>query len=86
MYKRQSLASALGLAGIFSLIRAVKLNFDPKALANAKDLPHPKDFKDKYYRGLPYDGHIEDLSYLIKQIPIIGGDLGAAYMLSLIHI
>ena len=74
------LASALGLAGIFSAIRAVKLYFDPKALANAKDLPHPKDFKNKYYRGLPYEGHIENLAYLIKQIPIIGSDLGAAYM------
>ena len=74
------LASALGLSGIFWGIRVSKLYFDEKALANAKDLPHPKDFKDKYYRGLPYDGHIEDLSYLIKQIPIIGGDLGAAYM------
>lgn len=74
------LASALGLAGIFSAIRAVKLYFDPKALANANDLPHPKDFKDKYYRGLPYEGHIENLAYLIKQIPIIGSDLGAAYM------
>lgn len=74
------LASALGLSGIFWGIRVSKLYFDEKALANAKDLPPPKDFKDKYYRGLPYDGHIEDLSYLIKQIPIIGGDLGAAYM------
>lgn len=74
------LASALGLAGIFSAIRAVKLYFDPKTLANAKDLPHPKDFKNKYYRGLPYEGHIENLAYLIKQIPIIGSDLGAAYM------
>lgn len=74
------LASTLGLAGIFSAIRAVKLYFDPKALANAKDLPHPKDFKNKYYRGLPYEGHIENLAYLIKQIPIIGSDLGAAYM------
>ena len=75
-----SLASALGLAGIFSLIRAVKLSFDPKALANADDLPHPNDFKNKYYRQVPYEGHIENLAYLIKYIPIIGGDLGAAYM------
>lgn len=74
------LGSALGLAGIFSLIRAVKLSFDPKALADADDLPHPNDFKNKYYRQVPYEGHIEDLAYLIKQIPIIGGDLGAAYM------
>ena len=74
------LASALGLAGIFSAIRAVKLYFDPKALANADDLPHPNDFKNKYYRQVPYEGHIENLAYLIKYIPIIGGDLGAAYM------
>ncbi len=70
----------VGLIIIFSLIRLGALSFDKKALDNAKDLPHPKDFKDKYYRGLPYDGHIEDLAYLIKQISIIGGDLGAAYM------
>ena len=70
----------VGLIIIFSLIRAGALSFDKKALANAKDLPHPKDFKDKYYRGLPYEGHIEDLAYLINQIPIIGGDLGASYM------
>ncbi|WP_311482589.1 DUF2207 family protein [uncultured Anaerococcus sp.] len=75
-----SLAIALGLGGIFWGVRVSKLYFDEKRLANAKDLPHPKDFKDKYYRGLPYDGHIEDLSYLIDQIPIIGGDLGTAYM------
>lgn len=74
------LASALGLGGIFWGIRFSKLHFDEKRLANAKDLPHPKDFKDKYYRGLPYEGHIEDLAYLIDQIPIIGGDLGASYM------
>ena len=70
----------VGLIIIFSLVRAGALTFDKKALANAKDLPHPKDFKDKYYRGLPYEGHIEDLAYLINQIPIIGGDLGTAYM------
>ena len=75
-----SLAIALGLGGIFWGVRFSKLYFDEKRLANAKDLPHPKDFKDKYYRGLPYEGHIEDLAYLIKQIPIIGGDLGASYM------
>lgn len=75
-----SLAIALGLGGIFWGIRFSKLYFDKKRLANAKDLPHPKDFKDKYYRGLPYEGHIEDLAYLIDQIPIIGGDLGASYM------
>lgn len=73
-------AVAAGLAGIFALFRALKLNFDEKALANDEDLPHPKDFKNKYYRGLPYEGHIEDLAYLIKQIPIIGGDLGTSYM------
>ena len=75
-----SLAIALGLGGIFWGIKFSKLYFDEKRLANAKDLPHPKDFKDKYYRGLPYEGHIEDLAYLIDQIPIIGGDLGASYM------
>lgn len=74
------LATALGLTGIFSIIRAIKLSFDPKALANADDLPHPNDFKNKYYRQVPYEGHIENLAYLIKYIPIIGGDLGAAYM------
>ncbi|WP_299032352.1 DUF2207 domain-containing protein [uncultured Anaerococcus sp.] len=74
------LAIALGLGGIFGGVRAAALYFDEKTLANAKDLPHPKDFKNKYYRGLPYDGHIEDLAYLIGQIPIIGLDLGAAYM------
>lgn len=75
-----SLSIALGLGGVFWGIRVSKLYFDEKRLANAKDLPHPKDFKNKYYRGLPYDGHIEDLAYLIDQIPIIGGDLGTAYM------
>ena len=75
-----SLAIALGLAGIFWGVRVSKLYFNEKALANAKDLPHPKDFKNKYYRELPYEGHIEDLAYLINQIPIIGGDLGTAYI------
>lgn len=74
------LATALGLTGIFSIIRAIKLSFDPKALANADDLPLPKDFKNKYYRQVPYEGHIENLAYLIKYIPIIGADLGTAYM------
>lgn len=75
-----SIGALLGLGGIFAGIRGVKLHFDEKTLANAKDLPHPKDFKNKYYRQVPYEGHIENLAYLIKYIPIIGGDLGAAYM------
>lgn len=71
---------AAGLAGIFAAIRAVSLSFNETTLVNAKDLPKPKDLKGKYYRSLPYDGHIEDLAFLIGKIPIIGMDLGAAYM------
>lgn len=71
---------AIGLAGIFAAIRAASLSFNETSLVNAKDLPKPKDLKGKYYRSLPYDGHIEDLAFLIGEIPIIGADLGLAYM------
>lgn len=74
------LGFAVGLLGIFAGIRAAALSFDKKTLANTKDLPKPKDLKNKYYRELPYDGHIEDLAYLFNYMPIVSQDLGAAYM------
>lgn len=71
---------ALGLAGVFAAIRAASLSFNKKALANLEDLPKPKELKGKYYRSLPYDGHIEDLAYLFGYMPIMNTDLGASYM------
>ena len=73
-------AIAAGLAGIFAAIRAASLTFNEKALANLEDLPKPKELKGKYYRGLPYDGHIEDLAFLFGYMPIMNPDLGASYM------
>ena len=78
------LAIAAGLGGIFAAIRGVSLSFNKKAVANIKDLPKPKELKGKYYRGLPYDGHIEDLAFLFKYMPIMNLDLGASYMNSFI--
>lgn len=71
---------ALGLAGVFAAIRAASLSFNKKAIANLEDLPKPKELKEKYYRGLPYDGHIEDLAYLFGYMPIMNNDFGASYM------
>lgn len=73
-------AIAAGLAGAFAAIRAASLSFNEKALANIKDLPKSKELKGKYYRGLPYDGHIEDLAYLFGYMPIMNTDLGASYI------
>lgn len=75
-----ALGALLGAGGVFAGIRGAKLYFNPKALVNADELPHPKEFRNKYYRTVPYDSHIEDLAYLLKYIPIIGADLGADYM------
>ena len=75
-----SLGALLGLGGIFAGIRGAKLHFDEKALENYKDLPKPKDLKGKYYKNLPYHGHIENLAYLLKYLPIIGQDLGRSYI------
>ena len=74
------LAVAACLGGTFAAIRAASLSFNEKALANLKDLPKSKELKGKYYRGLPYDGHIEDLAYLFGYMPIMNTDLGASYM------
>ena len=71
---------SLGLAAIFWAIRSVKLSFNEKALANYKDLPKARDLKGKYYKSLPYEGHIENLAYLFTYMPIINPDLGASYM------
>lgn len=73
-------AIAAGLAGAFAAIRAASLSFNEKALANIKDLPKSKELKGKYYRGLPYNGHIEDLAYLFGYMPIMNTDLGASYI------
>lgn len=73
-------AIAAGLAGAFAAIRVASLSFNEKALANIKDLPKSKELKGKYYRGLPYDGHIEDLAYLFGYMPIMNTDLGASYI------
>lgn len=73
-------AIAAGLAGAFAAIRVASLSFNEKALANIKDLPKSKELKGKYYRGLPYNGHIEDLAYLFGYMPIMNTDLGASYI------
>ena len=74
------LAIAAGLGGAFAAIRAASLSFNEKVLSNLEDLPKAKELKGKYYKGVPYDGHIEDLAYLFPYMPIMNPDLGASYM------
>lgn len=73
-------AIAAGLAGIFAAIRVASLSFNEKTLSNLEDLPKSKELKGKYYKGVPYDSHIEDLAYLFGYMPITNTDLGASYM------
>ena len=74
------LASALGLAGAFAGIRAAKLSFSEKRIANLKDLRKPKDFGREFLKDIPYDGHIEDLAFIIEKTYINSIGLAEDYV------
>ncbi|MFO3666445.1 DUF2207 domain-containing protein [Anaerococcus kampingiae] len=74
------LASALGLAGAFAGIRAAKLSFSEKRITNLKDLRKPKDFGREYLKDIPYDGHIEDLAFIIEKTYINSISLAEDYV------
>ncbi len=74
------LASALGLAGAFAGIRAAKLSFSEKRIVNLKDLRKPKDFGREYLKNIPYDGHIEDLAFIIEKTYINSISLAEDYV------
>lgn len=74
------ISGALGLAGAFAGIRAAKLSFSEKRITNLKDLRKPKDFGREYLKDIPYDGHIEDLAFIIEKTYINSISLAEDYV------
>lgn len=72
--------SALGIGGGFLGIRAAKLSFNEKNLANFKELRTLKDLKDHYYKDIPYEGPVEDLAFLIEKTYLNITDLAGDYI------
>lgn len=78
--------SVLGLVGaivlgvIYFVARAASLSFNKRKIQNKKSLPTIKDLKGEYYKDIPYDGPMEDLSYFIGQAYLVTSDLVGNYI------
>ncbi|MDU5806833.1 MAG: hypothetical protein E6Z55_05080 [Peptoniphilus harei] len=74
------LVGALVLGVIYFVARAVSLSFNKRKIQNKKSLPRIKDLKGEYYKDIPYDGPMEDLSYFIGQAYLVTSDLVGNYI------
>lgn len=86
--KPMSRGEKAGLGGVFAAVvaviyfvaRAVSLSFNKRKIQNKKSLPTIKDLKGEYYKDIPYDGPMEDLSYFIGQAYLVTSDLVGNYI------
>ncbi|MDU5324527.1 MAG: hypothetical protein E6149_07625, partial [Peptoniphilus harei] len=74
------LVGALVLGVVYFVARAASLSFNKRKIENKKSLPTIKDLKGEYYKKLPYDGPMEDLSYFIGQAYLVTSDLVGNYI------
>lgn len=74
------LVGALVLGVVYFVARDASLSFNKRKIENKKSLPTIKDLKGEYYKKLPYDGPMEDLSYFIGQAYLVTSDLVGNYI------
>lgn len=69
-----------GLGSIFVIVRASALSFNEKNIVNYDELKDYRDFAGKYYKDIPYDGHIEDIGLFIEEAEISSVYVAEAYI------